>query len=264
MDLFLGSVLIPLIYLPVLFFFFWCHTVLICCCWCCSVAKSCLTLWDPMDGAISGLPVLHHLPDFAQVHVHWVGDAIQPSYPLLQSSRSAFSHSQHQQFFPNEFTLHIRWPKYWSFSFSISPSNEYSGLVSFKTEWFDLLAVQETLKSLFQHHSSKASILWHCLDYYGGGSLVAQSCLTLSTPWTVACHALLSKGFSRQRILEWVAISFSTCLLQVYSKSWSQVASIFQVCSSPSILYCLFWVFCLHINLRIDLSSFEFSKVHGT
>ena len=100
-------------------------------------------------------------------------------------------------FFPSEFALHIRWPKYWSFSFSISASNEYSGLVSFKTDWFDLLAVQETLKSLFQHHGSKASILWHCLDYYGGGSLVAQPCPTLATPWTVACHALLSMGFSR-------------------------------------------------------------------
>ena len=215
-----------------------------------------------MNCSIPGFHVLHHLPEFAQTHVHQVHDAIQQSHPLLSPS-PAFNLSQNQGLFQWVSALH-QVTKYWSFSFSISSSSEYSRLIFFRIDWLDLLAVQETLKSLFQHHSSKASILWHCLDYYGGGSLVAQSCLTLSTPWTVACHALLSKGFSRQRILEWVAISFSTCLLQVYSKSWSQVASIFQVCSSPSILYCLFWVFCLHINLRIDLSSFEFSKVHGT
>ena len=159
-----------------------------------------------------GLPILHHLPEFAQVHVHWVSDAIQPSHPLLQSS-SAFSLSQNQQYFPNELALHIMWPKYWSFSFSISPSNEYSGFVSFKTDWFDLVGVQGTFKSLFQHHSSKASILWHCLDYCAGGSLAAQLCPTLATPWTVDCQALLFMEFSRQRILEWVAISFSTCLM---------------------------------------------------
>ena len=116
------------------------------CCCCCSVAKSCPTLCDPMDCSTSGFPVLHHLPEFAQTHVHWVNDAIQPSHPLLPPSSPAVNLSQNQGlFFTNELALRIRWPKYWSFS--ISPSNEYSGLISFRTDWFDLLAVQGTLKS---------------------------------------------------------------------------------------------------------------------
>ena len=87
-----------------------------------------------------------------------VGEAIQPSHPLSSPSPPAFNLSQHQGL-SSESVLHIRWPKYWSFSFSISPSNEYSGLISFRMDWLDLLAVQRTLKGLFQHHSSKASIL---------------------------------------------------------------------------------------------------------
>ena len=94
----------------------------------------------------------------AQADVHWVGDVIQPSHPLLSPSPPALNLSS-IRIFSNELSLHIRWPKYWSFSFSISPSNEYSGLVSFWIDWFDL-AVQGTLKSLLQHHSSEASILW--------------------------------------------------------------------------------------------------------
>ena len=113
-----------------------------------------------MDSSTLGLPVHHQLPEFTQNHVHRVGDATQPSYPLLAPSLPAFNLSQHQGLF-NESVLHIRWPKYRSFSFSISPSNEYSGLISFGNDWFDLLAVQGTLKSLLQCHSSKASILWH-------------------------------------------------------------------------------------------------------
>ena len=103
-------------------------------------------------------PVLHHLLEFAQTHVHRSGDALQSSHlchPLLLLS-SIFPSIRA---FPNESALHIRWPTYWSFSFSISPSHEYSGLISFRMEWLNLLAVQGTLKSLLQHHSSKASIL---------------------------------------------------------------------------------------------------------
>ena len=88
----------------------------------------------------------------------WVSDAIQPSHPLLSPSPLTFNLSQHQ-FFSNESVLRIRGPKYWSFSFSISPSNEYSGLISFRMDWLDLLEVQGTLKSLLQHHISKASVL---------------------------------------------------------------------------------------------------------
>ena len=93
-----------------------------------------------------------------------VSDAIQPSHPLSSSSPPAFNLSQHQGLFQSVSSL-IRWAKYWSFSFSISPSNEYSGLISFRTDWFDLLAVQGTLKILLQHHSSQASVLW-CLAIF--------------------------------------------------------------------------------------------------
>ena len=109
-----------------------------------------------MDCSMLAFPFLHYVPEFAQTLVHWVDDAIQPSHPLLPPSPSAFS----VRVFSNESALWFRWPKFWGFSFSISPSNDYSGLISFRMDWLDLLAVQGTLKSLLQHHSSKASILW--------------------------------------------------------------------------------------------------------
>ena len=105
-----------------------------------------------------GLFVHHQLPEFTQTHVHRVSDAIQPSHPLSSPSPPAPNLSS-IRVFSNESTLRMRWPKYWSFSFSISPSNEHPGLISFRMDWLDLLAVQETLKRLLQHHSSKASIL---------------------------------------------------------------------------------------------------------
>ena len=123
-----------------------------------SVAQSCPTLWDPMNHSTPGLPVHHQLPASTQTHVHWVRDAIQPFIlccPLLL----LLSIFPSIRVFSNESTLCFRWPKYWSFSFSISPSNEYSGLISFRMDWLDLPAVQGTLRSLLQHHSSKASIL---------------------------------------------------------------------------------------------------------
>ena len=125
-----------------------------------SVAQLCLTLCDPMDCSKPGFPVHHQLPEPTQIHVHRVNDAIQPSHPLstLLLPPSIF-HSI--RVFSNESVLCIWWPKYWSFSFSISPSNEYSGLIYFRMDWLDLLAVQGTLRSLLQHNSSKASILWH-------------------------------------------------------------------------------------------------------
>ena len=123
-----------------------------------SVAQSCPTLCDPMNCSTPGLPVHHQLPEFTQTHVHWVGDAIQPFHPLSSPSPSATNPSQHQSI-SNESTLCMRWPKYWSFSFSIIPSKEHPGLISFRMDWLDLLAVQGTLKSLLQHHSSKASVL---------------------------------------------------------------------------------------------------------
>ena len=110
-----------------------------------------------MECSTPGLPVHHQLPEFTRTHIHQVGDAIQPSHhqsllllpPIPLSIRV----------FLNESTLRMRWPKYWSFSFSIIPSKEHPRLISFRTDWLDLLAVQGTLKSPLQHHSSKASIL---------------------------------------------------------------------------------------------------------
>ena len=111
-----------------------------------------------MDCSTPGLPVHHQLPELIQTHVHRIGDAIQPSHPLSSPSLPNFNLS-HIKVFSDESVLLIRWPKYWRFSCSISPSNEYSGLISFRMDWLALLAVQGTLGSLLQHHSSKASIL---------------------------------------------------------------------------------------------------------
>ena len=124
-----------------------------------SVAQLCLTLCNPMNRSTPGLPVHHQLLEFTQTHVHQVSDAIQPSHPLLSPSPPVPNPSQHRVF-SSDSTLRMRWPKYWSFSFSISPSNEHPGLVSFKMDWLGLLALQGNLKSLLQHHSSKTSILW--------------------------------------------------------------------------------------------------------
>ena len=112
-----------------------------------------------MDCSTPGFPVHHQLPEPVQTHVHPVGDAIQLSHPLSSPSPSAFNLSHHQGLFIGHF-FSPGGQKYWSFSFSISSSSEYSGLISFRVNWLDLLAVQEMLKSLLQHHSSKASILW--------------------------------------------------------------------------------------------------------
>ena len=112
-----------------------------------------------MNCSTPGLPVHHQLPEFTQNHVHRVGDAIQPSHPLSSPLLLLPPIPPSIRVFSNESTLRMRWPKYWSFSFSISPSNEYPGLISFRMDWLDLLVVQGTLKSLLQHHSSKASIL---------------------------------------------------------------------------------------------------------
>ena len=129
--------------------------ILLCCC---SVTQLCPTLCNPLNCSMPAFPVHHQLPALAQTHVHWVGDGIHLILcgPLLLQS-SIFASIR---VFSNETVLCIRWPKYWSYSFSISPSKECSGLMSYRIDWFDLLAVQGTLKNLLQYHSSKAS-LWH-------------------------------------------------------------------------------------------------------
>ena len=122
------------------------------------VTQSCPTLCDPMNRSTPGLPVHHHLREFTQTHVHQVvmsSSHLILCHPLLLLPPIPLS----IRVFSNESTLRMRWPKYWSFSFSIIPFKEIPGLISFRMDWFDLLAVQGTLKSLLQHHSSKASIL---------------------------------------------------------------------------------------------------------
>ena len=133
------------------------------CPWCCkeldtvqfnSVHQSCPTLHDPMDHSMPGLPVHHQLPEFTQTHLI---KSVMPSNHLIICHPLLFPPSIFPSIrvFSNESALRIRWPKYWSFSFNISPSNEHSGLISFRMDWLDFLAVQGTLKSLLQHHSSK-------------------------------------------------------------------------------------------------------------
>ena len=123
-----------------------------------SVTQKCLTVTLWTSCSLPGFHVHHQLLELAQTHVHWVSDAIQPSHPLLSPPYPP-SIFPSIRVFSKDSVLHIRWPKYWSFSFNISPSNEHPGLISFRMDWLDLLAVQGTLKSLLQHHSWRINSL---------------------------------------------------------------------------------------------------------
>ena len=149
-------------------------------CCCCSVIRLCLTHYDLMDCRTADFPVLHHLPELVQTHIHWVSDA----HPAI--SFSAIPFSLYLQSFPASGSfpmsqLFLLGGQIWNFSFSISPSNGYSGLISFRIDWFDLLAVQGTLKSLLQYHGSKALIL-HCSDFF----IVQFSYTYMTTAKTIA------------------------------------------------------------------------------
>ena len=144
-----------------------------------SVTQSYPALCSPIDCSTPGLPVHHQLLEIAQTHVCWVGDAIQPSYPIFASIRV----------FSKKSVLSIRWPKYWSFSFSISPSKEYSGFISLRIDQVALLAVQGTLKSFLQHYSSKASILWHSA-FFSTDWKMAQRIKRLPTRWKTWVQSL--------------------------------------------------------------------------
>ena len=148
--------------------------------------------------SMPGFPVLHYPPKVAQTHVHWVGDNVQPSNPLLAPSPIAFNLSQHQGLF-KWVAICIRWTKYWNFN--IRPSNEYSGLISFRIDWFDLLAVQGTLKSLLRQHNSKASVL-QCsaffmvqlsYPYMTTGKTILSWCRLLSEKWCL-CFLICCLG----------------------------------------------------------------------
>ena len=143
---------------------------------------SCVRLCEPMNRSMPGLPVHHQLPEFTQTHIHPVHDAIQPSHPLLLLRPIPPS----IRVFSNESTLRMQWPKYLSFSFLIIPSKEIPGLISFRMDWLDLLAVQRTLKSLLQYHSSKASIL-RCSAFF----TVQLSHPYMTTGKTIALTLLL-------------------------------------------------------------------------
>ena len=125
-----------------------------------SVTQLYPTLCNPVNHSIPGLPVHHQFPEFTQTHVHWVGEAIQPSHPLSSPSPPALNLSQHQGLFKWVSSSH-EVAKVLEFQLQHQSFHEYSGLISFRMDWLDLLAVQGTRKSLLQHHSSKASILWH-------------------------------------------------------------------------------------------------------
>ena len=165
-----------------------------------------------MDCSMPGFLVHHQLPKLTQTHVHRVYDAIQPAHPLSSPSPPAFNLSQHQGLFQWVSSSH-QWPKYWSFSFNISPSNEYSGLISFRMNWLDFLAVQGTLKSLLQHHSSKASILRHSTFF-----MVQLSYLYMTTGKTIA--------LTRQTFVGKVMSLLLICCL-AWSELFFQGASVF-------------------------------------
>ena len=154
-------------------------------CFCCSVAKSCLTLCNPMDCSTLSLPVHHQLTEFTQNSCplsHWCHPTISSSVvPFSSPLPSIFSSIR---VFSKESVLRIRWPKYWSFSFSISPFSEYLGLISFRMDWLDFLTVQGILKSILQHHNSRASVLCHSAFF------MVQLSLSIHDYWIN--HSLLS------------------------------------------------------------------------
>ena len=159
-----------------------------------------------MNHSMLGLPVYHKLLKSIQTHVHRVSDAIQPSHPLLSPSPPAPNLSQHQGLFEWVRSSHW-WPKYWSFSSNICPSNEHLGLISFRMDWLDLLAVLGTLKSLLQQHSSKASILQHSAFF------IVQHISTC----ILGIFVWMSQRFSRTLAEEWTQIN-----RVVWSLTWSQ------------------------------------------
>jgi len=239
-----------------------------------SVAQSCPTLWDPMDCSTPGLPVHHQLPEFTQTHVRWVSDAIQPSHPLLSPSPPAFNLS-HIRIFSNESVLCIRWPKCWSLSFNISLSNEHPGLISFRMDWLDLLAVQGTLKSLLQHYSSKASILWCSAffivqlshPYMTTGKIIALTRWTFDGKIMSLLFNMLSRLVitflprSKHLLISWLQ-SPSAVILELPKIKAATISTVFpSICHEvmgPDAMIFIFWM--LSLNPTFSLSSFTFIK----
>ena len=218
---------------------------------------------------------LHHqLLEFTQIHVHWVRDAIQPSHPLspLFLLPPIFPSIR---VFSNESVLCIRWSKYWSFSFSISPSNEYSGLISFRMDWLELLAVQGTLKSLLQHRSLKASILWHSAffivqlshPYMTTGKTIALTRQTFVGKIMSLLFNILSKlvitflSRSKSLLISWLESPSAVTLepKKIKSDTVSTVSpSISHEVMGPGAMIFVFWM--LSFKPTSSLSSFTFIK----
>ena len=248
-----------------------------------SVAQPCLTLWDPTDCSMPGLPVLHQLPELAQTHVYRVSDAIQPSHPLSSPSPT-LNLSQHQGLF-QWVSSSNQVPKYWSFSFSISPSNEYSGLIPFRMDWFHLFLAQGTLKSLLQHHSSVRvkptlprpwpwpskpnSQKWrahHCggaqlpgnrvrdyIDMWKVNVLVNQLYPTLCDLMDCSPPGSSIHGILQARGLEWVGIPFCR---SSQPRDRTQVSCIAEI-------FCINWTTReVHIDIYICLSMYSHMQTH--
>ena len=198
---------------------------------------NCVQLCNPMDCSTPGLPVHHQFPELTQTHVHWIGDATQHLMlcrPLLLPP-SIFPSIRVSS---NESVLCNRWPKYWSFSFNISPSNEYSGLISFRMDWLDLLAVQGTLKRLLQHRSSKASILQRSAFFIVSHPYLTTGKTIALTRWTFVSKImfLLSRLVitflpRSKHLISWLQ-SLSTVILEP-----KKIKSVPVSIASPSICY---------------------------
>ena len=192
-----------------------------------------MTLCAPMDCSMPGFPVHHQLPELSQTHVHRVGDDIQPSHPLSSPSLSMFPSIRA---FSKELVLHIRWPKYWSFSFSISPSNEYSGMISFRIDWFDLFAVQGTLKSFLP------------------AVLIRFSHVQLfATPWTAARQVSLSFmiAWSLLKFMFIQSVMPSNHLILYHLLLLPSIFPSIRVFSNESVLHIRwlkYWSFCFCIS----------------
>ena len=224
-----------------------------------------------MNCRTPGLPVHHQLLESIQTHVHWVGDAIQPSHPLSSLLLLPPILPQIRDF-SNESTLCMRWPKYWSFSFSICPSNEHPGLISFRMDWLDLLAIQGTLKSLLQHHSSEASIIRHSAfftvqlshPYMTTGKTIALTRRTFVGKVMSLLLNMLSrlvKSFlpRNKHLLIWWLQSPSAVILELpQNKVYTVSPSISHEVMGPDAMIFVFWM--LSFKPSFLLSSFTFIK----
>ena len=240
----------------------------------CSVAQSCPTLCDPMNCSMPGLPVHHQLLEFTQTHIHWVGDTIQPSHPVIpfsscpQSFPTSGSFQMTQLFASGGQSI-------WVSASNISPSNEYPGLISFRMDWLDLLAVQGTLKNLLQYHSSKASILLHSVffivqishPYIITGKTIALTRQTFVDKVMSLFFSMLSRLVitflprSKHLLISWLQ-SPSAVILEprkIKSATVSTVSpSICHEVMGPDAMIFIFWM--LSFKPTFSLSSFTFIK----